>query len=418
MKVRKTIAALLFFAFFVPFIFSQPIEKDSPVISEIHIDGLKKTKESYVQEVLEKYKDAPVSELNLNDVEITLQQMNLFSDIEVTYGHNDTGNCTLYITVEEKISFIPIPFAMYSSTTGFLGGLMVMDTNAFGVGNNYMVGGIFSGSMQMGVMMFTKPAIPRKRLGFQISGNFAHRTAKFDDAYANNVLEMETLGGGAGFTLVDKFTEHVTVTAGVRYGYLNIDMESDPFGYGSDFETSHTFTLAAGWGLCYPISNEWFMSERKVYVDGDFSFFVSGRKTQSVTAGISIQQPLPLSRLRVLAQAACYYAHNAPLYMQGSQTTVGITIMPEKYRSPSLAGANIGLELALAKTGFATFSVYGLYEYFVAKDFDDSRLNHMGYSLGAKMYLAKIAFPALALGFSHNVNRNKMKFVVAMGMRY
>ena len=101
-----------------------------------------------------------------------------------------------------------------------------------------------------------------------------------------------------------------------------------------------------------------------------------------------------------------------------SQQTVGITIMPKNFRSYKLAGANIGLEAGIVKNQMVTLSLYGLYEFFLGQDWNDVKVTCQGYSVGAKVYLKKIAFPAMAFGLSHNITKEKMQFTVSFGMSY
>ena len=417
-----TIAALCLFAF--------PLsaqEADVPhddtmnvalVVSRIKVTGLKKTRQSYMQSVLGKYRGIPAAELDLNDVEITLREQGLFSDINVNCGLDESGYCTLFVTVTEKISFLPVPFAMYASGTGFMGGLVVMDTNAFGVKDTYLVGGVFSSSRQMAIMAFSKPSLALTKPGFSVSGSFAHRGNKVHDGSDSLALAYRTIGGGAEISLTDKLTEHINASVGLRYDYTNISLDDDFSAYQDDLKTYHAFSVNTAWGARFPQLNEWFLSTKSVRVAARATFFDSGTWAQSADVQVSVQQNLPVRRLRMVAQGAGHYSHSAPVSLWASQNAVGTTIMPDKFVSQKMLGANAGLEFAVAKTKFATFSVYGLYEQFFGEDFDGSQILNLGYSAGAKMYLAKISLPAVAVGFSHNVSQNDLKFSVAVGIGF
>ncbi len=387
-------------------------------IADITIEGLKKTRPAYMQRLLAKYKGMNASEVDTLEVETLLHEQNLFSETDVEIRHNENKDLELHIVVKEKISFLPLPFIAYSSKTGVMGGLMLMDTNAFGVKDNYVVGGIFSKSMQMGVMAFSKPSLSRTQPGFSISGNFAHRNNEFQDSHENKVMEYNSIGGGIGLTVTDKLTTHTSLSAGLRYAYRNIDVDSDFSTFEDELKTHHAFTVNAGWGLSLPTLNDWFLSTKSIRINADATFFTTGEKAQGISAQISLQQPLPVTRLRLLAQVSVVYTHDANKVLWPSQTAVGITIMPSKFYAPQMGGFTCGLEVGLVKTAIATFSVYGLYEGISTKDWDDTHIIHQGYSAGAKMYLAKISLPAMAMGFYHNVTTNRMKFSVSAGVSY
>lgn len=421
-RLIGTIAALCFFA--LP-LFAQEaaIPHDDAanaalVVSRITVTGLKKTRQSYMQSVLGKYRGIPAAELDLNDVEITLRDQGLFSDITVSCGLDEAGYCTLFVTVTEKISFLPLPFAMYTSGTGFMGGLVVMDTNAFGVKDTYLAGGIFSSSMQMALMAFSKPSLALTKPGFSVSGSFAHRGNEAHDGSDSLALAYRTIGGGAEISLTDKLTEHTNASVGLRYDYTNISLDDDFSSYQDDLKTYHAFSVNTAFGARFSQLNEWFLSTKSVRVAARATFFTAGTWAQSANAQVSVQQNLPLRRLRIVAQGAGQYSHGAPVSLWASQNAVGTTIMPDKFVSQKMLGAHAGLEFAVAKTKFATFSVYGLYEQFFGEDFDGSRILNLGYSAGAKMYLAKISLPAVALGLSHNVSQNKIKFSAAVGIGF
>ena len=65
---------------------------------------------------------------------------------------------------------------------------------------------------------------------------------------------------------------------------------------------------------------------------------------------------------------------------------------------------------------FADF-ILSLQAYFDIFDEGDYEFHH-GPNGGAKIYLAKIAFPALAMGVSYNVRKNYWQFAAAMGMSF
>ena len=95
---------------------------------------------------------------------------------------------------------------------------------------------------------------------------------------------------------------------------------------------------------------------------------------------------------------------------------VGTTIMPDKFHGTKMGGAGLGLEVGILNTKFVMFSAYGLLEQFAGEDFDGSFVMNFGYSAGAKMYLKKLAIPAIAVGVSHNLMLNDIKFSATIGM--
>lgn len=387
-------------------------------ITRISFAGLKRTRESYMQTVLQKYLGIPARELDLGSVEVTLRDQGLFSEIAAVCEADGSGECTLRITVKEKISFLPIPFAMYSSGTGFMGGLAVIDTNAFGVRDTYLFGGAFSKSMQTAITMFSKPSLSLKKPGFNASALFVHSGSELHDGNDSLVLDYRTIGGKASVSLTDKLSEHMSAAIGARYAYTNVSLEEDYAAYASVFKTHHAFSATAEWSARFPEANEWFLSEKSIRLSGDLTFFSTGGNSQSMNAQFTFQQPLPAARLRILAKGAGHISRGEPFSMWESQAAVGTTIMPSDFASQKMLGIHLGVEFGIVKAKIATFSIYGLYEQFFGEDFDGSGILNFGYSAGVKMYLSKIAFPALSAGVSHNLSQRRLKFSAVFGIEF
>ena len=121
MKKYFCLFSLLFFSVFSAF---------SRQIETIEIIGLKKTDESYVQSLLKEYCGKESSSVDAADVETVLQAEGIFSEVHVFVNEEKIS-----IEVKEKITFLPLPFASYSSD-GFMGGFVLMNMNAFGRKNN------------------------------------------------------------------------------------------------------------------------------------------------------------------------------------------------------------------------------------------------------------------------------------------
>ncbi|MDE5614200.1 MAG: hypothetical protein K2I74_06080, partial [Treponemataceae bacterium] len=107
-------------------------------ITSVRFSGLKRTRESYMQKVLAQFVGADSDVLDLGEVETVLRSEGLFSEIAVSFSED---GATIHVAVTEKWSFIPLPFCSYTND-GFMGGLILMDNNAFGQKNTLMVGGV------------------------------------------------------------------------------------------------------------------------------------------------------------------------------------------------------------------------------------------------------------------------------------
>ena len=174
--------------------------------------------------------------------------------------------------------------------------------------------------------------------------------------------------------------------------------------------------MNGGWDFSVSELNEWFMSEKSVSLGGEITFLTTGKRAESAEVRIVIQKPLPVTRLRVLTQYAGYFSQNVPLVLLPSQMIVGTTIMPDKFHSAKMAGIDLGLEVGIYKMKYFVISAYGLLEQFLGEDFGGLPVMDFGYSTGIKVYLKSFAFPAIAVGVSHDITQNSLKFSAAIGV--
>ena len=382
-------------------------------VSDIRIVGLKKTRNSHMQALLKKYRDIPADELDLHAVETTLQQIGLFEQSEVATEAGDDGSTVLVITVKEKLSFIPLPFAA-SSNGSFMGGGFVMDTNAFGVQDMVMVGGFFSKTLMMGMANFSKPSLALTKPGFSFGGSASKNTATFCNLDEDEILQYDFAGFNLHAAVSDRLTEHSQASIGIAYGQSSIEAGD---GYeDADVESYKAFSVSSSWGMSVADWNGYFLSTNSLSVSGVLRFYTDGTTAPSAAARLSVEQPLLTPRLRFVAHTSGALWHNEHISQLGGGSSVGVAILPDEFHSAKLAGASGGFEFAFAKTRLAMFSLYASYQAAYAEDSDDTmRLTH-GVTGGTRMYLSKIAFPALAFGVAYNVPLHLFKYSFAFGV--
>ena len=63
-------------------------------------------------------------------------------------------------------------------------------------------------------------------------------------------------------------------------------------------------------------------------------------------------------------------------------------------------------------------SLYGDYQLVYTRDSDKEYKFEHGRNAGTRVYLAKIAFPALAMGLAYNVPHHRWQFSAAMGVSF
>lgn len=377
-------------------------------ITVFKVDGLKKTRDSYVQHVLKKYSGVLEDELDLHVIETELQKEGLFSFINVALEHDESDAPFVHITVKEKWTFIPVPFFMVSNGS-VMGGGVVMDTNAFGIKDSVMVGGIFSKESLMGMAAFSTPTLEHKP-GISFFGSFTHGTGKtirnLDD---DDVFLYDINNVNVSVSMNCKFNHVFSGSIGAGYVYKDIGSEAP------SLDSYHAGNIQAG--LSFKVSdwNGYFMSGISCAVNGKATYKSTNEFSETISFSIDWQKPI-VPRFRVFAHGATWYGHNLDQTEYQGAYGVGIGILPSKFYSPWLAGMTAGGEWVIVKMKLGIISMYAQYEAVFARDYEKSVEFCHGPLGGVKLYLSSIAFPALGFAIGYNIPKEQLQFTFSFGM--
>jgi len=384
-------------------------------VTKINFHGLKKTKNFYIQSKVKKFLNMKAADFDWHGLETALQLEGLFDDIQISMKEISETEASVEVSLKEKITFIPLPFAMYSSS-GFAGGLMVMDTNAFGLKNMFMFGGLYSKSSIMGMAMFSRPPQQNGIPGFSIFLS----TSKDENTLVNlddeEVLKYDAVNLSSRASITEQIGEFNTISLEGFFKSLSASQAGD-------FQEIDSLN-SAGAGLSWQASksdwNGWFMSSCGAGFSAGITLYSSKsdyRFGKTISANLRVQKPvLAISRLRFYSAVSAFYGKDQHISSYNGGGAGAVSILPGKFRTSEIAGGNAGFEFALFKGKIGTLSVYGDYQAVSARDFDDDFCFMHGPNGGIRVYLAKIAFPALALGVSYNVTKNCAQFAAAMGI--
>lgn len=402
-------------------------------ISKINFTGLKKTKESYIQNHYKSYLGKKNNEIDLHTLETELQQEGLFETIELSYSEIDENSVSLEINVKEKISFIPLPFASYSSK-GLSGGLIVMDTNAFGVKDMFMVGGMVSKYDLIGFAMFEQPPKENWIPGLSVFVSGGKSTQKIKDLEDDDdkVFEYKNIGFSTKLGLSEKIGKYSNVKTSIAYNFSNTDEDSKIILPINDSIKSGSIGLS--WTTSFSDWNGYFMSSKSLRIAGEIfrNFGLDSNTnlttyTQEYYGMLSIQQPFLSPRLRLVGTAGFNLIkpeEDKDLHLANytNEGKVGITILPGEFRTNKIFETTAGFEFAIKKFSFGLLSFYGNYEFVWTDDFavkydNKTKLEFMhGPNGGLRLYLSKIAFPAVALGVSYNVTKKYVQSSASIGI--
>ncbi len=408
--MKKILMIILSVFLFSLMMFAEEIVPRQGVISGFEFSGLKRTKESYLLKVLQKYKGFAFDEDIVKAIENELREQGLFSyiDVQGVPSARNAEDTTVKIALKEKISFLVLPFGAVSNG-GLMGGAAMLDQNAFGERDTFLLGGMIAKNSFTVMTSFRKPSVDITHPGFALSGSYSKQKTAIESIEGDKLYELNGHMFFAEADVTGKFSTHFSGSAGISYtGNYFIDKGLD-----------NIHIIAFHPVLRYEISdwNGVFTSEKLFEVSGTIGCTTDGDFVTTQKIHASIQQPV-IPRLRFLLEACLSNEHNMPVIDQQTRSSVSNNLLPANFHSPKMLGSNFGLELAAIQTKFAMLSVYGVYQIVLVKDYDDKTDFSYGPGGGVRIYLATINLPAVGMGLYYNIPHHAFEFGVSMGVSF
>ncbi len=322
-------------------------------IKEFCFSGLRRTKEFYLQHLFSSFIGQEASEKNLKAVEATLQGENLFDEVKMAYRPLSSTEAAVDVSFKEKIAFLPMPYGYYSDGS-FLGGLFIMDMNAFGIHDTAVAGGVYSKKRTMGVGAYTKQARFNGRPGFSVSVFAADSNIGQTNAHNETRLTYKAFSFSAGGRLLLKPTVRTNLSFGMGYD-LFLPHDS-PW-----IENINRWSAFAGWNFAHSSWNGTFLSTNSISVSGALCFTDNSGYvfSQSVSVAAKVQIPLA-SRFRMINGFSAFDGNNMYYPFYCSRTAGGVTILPSNFTTTKIAGLYSGFELCVLKMKIGKLSLYSI----------------------------------------------------------
>ncbi len=372
-------------------------------ITDIQIQGLRRTKPEVLLEKLEKFKGMDASTFDKNKLEAELEKTQLFSLADAT-----VSGSTLHITVDEKFSLLPIPFA-YLSSDSWGGGLVVLDNNAFGIMDQAAAGGFISSSGWRVLAGYSHIQKERAPFGWSVSANGGKSKNRIREDDGDLLLTYDSQVFGASAGINKRLAPWLK--ASVSSGMNLCDVEdSAP---ASELVIPLTVSLTAStasWDGTF--LNTIYLTTSATY---NYSHWHDNYCTLAAKAGF--EQHL-VQRLRLIAQAGLYHSPDVPVVFAPNQSAVQVCILNNACRASTMAGAGAGFEWGIVQTRLGVPSLYAQYQVIWADTLlSDEAWGH-GPVAGFKFYLKKIAFPAVDIFASYNVKTGLFRTSAGAGFSY
>lgn len=408
---KKSLAlffALLGLALFIPHsLFGQ--EKNEKPVVEIEFSGLKKTRESYMQRKVKDFYGKTMSESFMHDLETALQGEELFSSIEFQNEEVENG-IKVRVQVKERISFIVLPMFSVSSSS-LSGGLFAFDTNAFGIKDTFALGGLVGKKSAFALAAFSKPAKDLTHPGYSVAASFSMGESEISNIDNETVFSYESKGFSASLSLLEQFNKYWSASIGLGAGYADFKEEKEGLESGLKGQLSASVSFNTNdWNGC-------FMSGEHMMVTSSLSLDKDKNLSQGASLTLRAEEPL-LKKLRFLFSASASIQHDGDVTDLFDRGRIHSFTLPDNFKTDRGAATWAGFEYALFNPSLATISAYALYEAVIVEDWDDSKVFCHGPVFGSKLYLKKIALPAMSLCLAYNIPKSAFQFVFSVGMTF
>lgn len=375
-------------------------------ITEVEYKGLWRTKESYIKKQTGELTGKNFSELDTEELKEKILVGGQFSECEINYIETDEEAGLLEITLKEKLSIIPLPLFSWSDV-GFTGGIILMDTNAFGMGNTFMTGGIFSKESVNTMVSYQKNAESLTKPGFLLYGGYA----KSD--YEVTSLDNEDLYSINAHRIVAKtgmsFATGENFSFGANFCFYDI------ISCQKDYDSSFEFDFAPFAEYSSSKLSGWFISKDQVGLeaeagissDGDFVYFANVRAVKNLRL---------TDRIRTLFRIFGAVENNKAIMNQLKRDDIFCSIIPAHFYSEKMAGSDLGIEIGIAKCKFVMCSMFTSFQGALIEDYDESAEFVYGPTGGLRLYLPQVNLPAMSIEAAYNIPKNYMQFVLSLGI--
>jgi len=390
--MKRTIALLLLLMLSAALLFAQEI-------TEIRVTGLRKTDRSFITDRLSAYIGRDEKNVDVNGIETALRSSNLFTNIKI-----EVVDGIIDIHLEEKLSFIPLPFVSFSSSSLY-GGLMLLNMNAFGKGGTLVAGGFFSESSASVMSMYAIPGKSLKKPGYSLASSFSIAESRFESLDELEYYSIDNTRFSLSLSL--NFPLKKGFYTSIGSGYRQFFSDDRDLGMGD---------IQLDIGYQKPSFDGYFLSSNSIKASSSLGLDTEGEFSCSFALSMSLMHSI-VPGLRVMGTLSAEYTDNRDLLL--APAALRSSILPSGVVTDRFIESGATIEKALRKDRTKTISSYVLYDAVYLRDNYDDRLHfQQGIGLGMRLYLEKVAFPALALGLVYNITEDRMEVSGSLGISY
>ncbi|MGL1891894.1 MAG: hypothetical protein OCD02_09725 [Spirochaetaceae bacterium] len=367
------------------------------VISEINIDGLKRTQNKTVLNIIEFYPGDIISDDQLDLLEQRIRKSRLFTnEFSVTLDPINDLETILNISLNDKWTLIPLPLIVVSSDSMLLGAFFI-ESNLLGLNQSLVSGVMYSDEGFSLFAAYSFPPLSFGNLSYYISYSDGDYTK--DDFWGDEIETGTIQDISTGLTFKKELSQIIESSISLRYLFED---EFNYIGLAPSLTLSNLELLDSfqkGYNISLKLNSRLtfddYTLENKISANFDNSLILFNNLFYaSIHSGYSFD---PI---------------DYPLEVGG---TIGSRVFKSQIESSFYVNNIIKYEIKIVdfNWGYITLPIYyesGIIEY------NDSLEFYHGPGISILSYLNKVALPAIGINFVYDFENSRYNWGASIGL--
>lgn len=416
----KSCSSLFFLMIFVIYAadmaFSQTgDDAGTEFITGISLTGLKRTKPHVAEGPLKKFIGHRGDAIDIDAVHAVILDTGILEpvSVEITDAPGGDGKI-LKIEVREKWSIFPLPIVAVNSG-GTSGGGFFVDTNAFGLNDKFIAGGLFGSGGWTAMLMYINTPDRERFPGWNVRGIYSRQDREDADqkeaVFRSFPLDSLSVVSGISYPFLELFSASLKVSFNQRIIREGGNPPEDggeelrAVGINPDVSVSHS-----DW-------DGYFLSRQSASLGYDYMIGIDSPNFRSLSFRGTYEKSL-IPGFRAAIHSGIIFAPGTPVLFESPPSAAQVNILPPAFSARHYGGISAGLEKYLLKTSFGLLSILASYQLVyswgpVLKD----QWDH-GIAGALSFYMSRLAIPALGLGIAYNVAADYLQGYFNIGMSF